>query len=902
MTLHVITLCASLIVRPPTSAFLRHQRHPRSLVVTSNLAFEVSDKGAVSISSTSSGTVVLEGVCPSLTPQRTQGGGFFLNARFPSSASAHVATLGCLRSCTRFVAAARVTRYWMGPAFGKTERDVPHDTQFLLVEQDAGNEYALLLPLIDVNSGMRASLHGRPARDRCDEFSCSDPGDELILHVESGDSAVTSAVVRPALYVATGSDPYELLARGFAEVSEKLQTFRVRTAKTLPPSVDWFGWCTWDAFYSSVEPRGVYEGLQTLCDAGVPPRTLILDDGWQQVTPSKPLHKPPSDAPAAKGAGGGGGEGLSAVTASPAAAPLAALRAAATAIVAWVGGRLLAAISAVFERFYERFVRRAPHGSWATRVWRGLTRTALKPSLWSYFDTETDFGRQLDGFEPNAKFERGEDGQHSLSSLVSAVKSELGVHYVYCWHALHGYWRGASTALGKAHDVPIMQVTPEPSRHLLTLEPQVAWDTPAVFGVGLCTTREGCDRLYDELHAPLVAAGVDGVKIDVQSGVPAMGGGIGGGTRIAAAYMRAMEASVAKRFGVAAVGTSGAKECDAGAAEGAHCINCMCHSTDNLYQYQTTAVARASDDFYPRRPESHTVHIVNVAYNSLFLGELALPDWDMFHSSHAVAGLHAAARAVGGCPVYVSDAPGLHDVPLLRSLVMRDGRVLRAQLPGRPTRDSLFADVGTDGTTALKVWNANAVGGIVGAFHVQGVAWDWRTHENVVLESEPPPLEASVRPHDVETLRASAADGAFAVWRHRGARVEVADRLASAVHVQLRAREWEVFTIVPMQRSGVVSWAPLGLGNMINAGGALIAAAELTQGSAAMIATVSCRSPGQFVAYARPGPTRVLRSAVGQGHDGGAGAVAASFAHDARTGKLEVMLPDDGVTELTVEW
>ena len=35
---------------------------------------------------------------------------------------------------------------------------------------------------------------------------------------------------------------------------------------------------------------------------------------------------------------------------------------------------------------------------------------------------------------------------------------------------------------------------------------------------GACTTREGCDRLYDELHAPLVAAGVDGVKIDVQSG------------------------------------------------------------------------------------------------------------------------------------------------------------------------------------------------------------------------------------------------------------------------------------------------------------------------------------------------------------------------------------------------
>eukprot|EP00966_Prymnesium_polylepis_P007480 171955-Prymnesium_polylepis.1 len=120
-----------------------------------------------------------------------------------------------------------------------------------------------------------------------------------------------------------------------------------------------------------------------------------------------------------------------------------------------------------------------------------------------------------------------------------------------------------------------------------------------------------------------------------------------------------MEASVAAHFGTA-------------------CINCMCHSMENLYNYAHTAVARASDDFYPMRPDSHTCHIVNVAYNSLFVGEICLPDWDMFHSLHEVAALHAAARAIGGCPVYVSDAPGQHDVQLLRRLVLPDGSVLRA--------------------------------------------------------------------------------------------------------------------------------------------------------------------------------------------------------------------------------
>ena len=74
-----------------------------------------------------------------------------------------------------------------------------------------------------------------------------------------------------------------------------------------------------------------------------------------------------------------------------------------------------------------------------------------------------------------------------------------------------------------------------------------------------------------------------------------------------------------------------------------------------------------------------------------------------------------------------------------------------------------IADVGTDGVSALKVWNANRVGGVVGAFNVQGVAWSWRTRENMrVGETLPPAVTASVRPRDVETLRKVA--GPFALF------------------------------------------------------------------------------------------------------------------------------------------
>jgi len=80
----------------------------------------------------------------------------------------------------------------------------------------------------------------------------------------------------------------------------------------------------------------------------------------------------------------------------------------------------------------------------------------------------------------------------------------------------------------------------------------------------------------------------------------------------------------------------------------------------------------------------------------------AQPDWDMFHSKHPKAALHAAARAVSGAAVYVSDLPGAHDFALLRRMVLPDGSVLRARLPGRPTRDALFMDVLRDRRSVLK--------------------------------------------------------------------------------------------------------------------------------------------------------------------------------------------------------
>ena len=843
-------LLSSALVLPGTHGSLRRALRLQggSSPIASALQLEAN-----TLRLAATGQPILDGVSACVksgADDTTASGGLFLHIRPEDDAALpeRLVSLGQLR-CSRLLAAARVTRYWMGPAFGTRASDVPLDTQFMLLELAPDGPYALLLPLIDER--VRATLHGDDGRGRRGS-------DELWLHAESGDAAVGTAAMR-ALYVAAGDEPFALLRRGFAEVAAELGSFAPLSAKALPPTVDDFGWCTWDAFYSEVTPAGVVEGLRSLRDAGTPARTLILDDGWQSVAPTKqpagaeqPAEQPQHVSPQTQGLFG-------------------AARRGAARGAAWAAALLLGVVAKVVEAFYEACVRKAPHGSVAARVWRLLAHTVLKAQLASYFEDETDFARQLDSFAPNAKFEAagGEDaGGASLAALVARVKGgEFGVRRVLCWHALHGYWRGASDALGAASGVEIEQHTPTPSTHLLSIEPQVAWDTPALFGVGIVPARDPpraaaqLRRFYDGLHAPLAAAGVDGVKIDVQSGVGALGGGgAGGGVALAGAYTRAMEASVGRRF----------------APNGAdlHCINCMCHSTENLYNYKTTSVARASDDFYPRRPHSHTVHLVNVAYNSLFLGEVCLPDWDMFHSRHEVAALHAAARAVSGGPVYVSDAPGQHDAALLRRLVLRDGTTLRAKRPGRPTRDCLFTDVGADGVSALKVWNTNGAawgGGVVGAFHVQGVAWSWRTHTNEVVQPAPPPVVARVCAADVDDLR--DADGPLVCWLHRAARLV---RLPSARHVvetTLAHREWEIFTLARVQQQqqqqqgpggaeegggGGVSWAPIGLVEMLNSGGAVVSSTLEASAPGPPRALLVTRGAGRFVAHCQPAPAQVL--------------------------------------------
>jgi raffinose synthase len=195
---------------------------------------------------------------------------------------------------------------------------------------------------------------------------------------------------------------------------------------------------------------------------------------------------------------------------------------------------------------------------------------------------------------------------------VEEAKRDHGVKYVYVWHAMAGYWGGVKPAAEGMEHYESALAYPVQSPGVMGNQPDIVMDSLSVLGLGLVHPRKVLS-FYDELHAYLASCGVDGVKVDVQNIIETLGAGHGGRVSLTRAYHRALEASVARNFP------------DNG------CISCMCHNTDMLYSARQTAVVRASDDFYPRDPASHTVHVSSVAYNTLFLGEFMQPDWDMFH-------------------------------------------------------------------------------------------------------------------------------------------------------------------------------------------------------------------------------------------------------------------------------
>lgn len=137
----------------------------------------------------------------------------------------------------------------------------------------------------------------------------------------------------------------------------------------------------------------------------------------------------------------------------------------------------------------------------------------------------------------------------------------------------------------------------------------------------------------------------------------------------------------------------------------------------NFCSFHYQNVIFVGDDFWFQDPNGDPmgsfwlqgVHMIHCSYNSLWMGQMIQPDWDMFQSDHVCAKFHAGSRAICGGPIYVSDNVGSHDFDLIKKLVFPDGTIPKCIYFPLPTRDCLFKNPLFDHTTVLKIWNFNKV-------------------------------------------------------------------------------------------------------------------------------------------------------------------------------------------------
>ncbi len=527
--------------------------------------------------------------------------------------------------------------------------------------------------------------------------------------------------------------------------------------------------------------------------------------------------------------------------------PYALVRRGACAIAEQLGSRLRAdkPTPSFVDRFgwctWDAFYRdvtpeKVPEGLQSFRAGGVEPRFMILDDGWQSVDAPTHEGL-LTSFTANDVFQR------DLSTTVKLAKERFNVEHFLVWHAVYGYWSGMhpDTMRDYAPEEVLRWYCPEVLAH--------APDMNCEYG-GPLTFRPAAEMLpafYDAYHASLKRQGVDGVKVDNQASVEGLAHGRGGRVTQMKAMRAALEHSVGHHFD-------------------GNLINCMSCAAEMFYLAEASTVTRTSTDFWPQRPETHGLHLYTNAFVSLWFGEFILPDWDMFQSTHAAGAFHAAARAISGGPVYVSDKPGEHDFALLRRLVLSDGSVPRALDVARPTWDCLFVDPTTN-PSLLKLYNTNATSYVVVAFN----AFHDPSPANRIV--------GSVGPADIPQLRDKPGSYAlYFVESGHFATLESDER----VSFTLANLEFEVVVIAPI-RNGA---AALGLIDKLNPGGAVVAIEQTARHLSAHF-----EDGGRAMFYCRDRPCAVRVD----------GELVKTFEYRSETGALIVELLSAGAQQLTLE-
>ncbi|TKY61695.1 Stachyose synthase [Spatholobus suberectus] len=715
-----------------------------------------------------------------------------------------------------FLSIFRFKTWWSTQWVGNSGSDLQMETQWVLVQVPEIKSYVVIIPIIE--KSFRSALH---------------PGSDghVMICAESGSTRVKASSFGAIAYVHVSENPYDLMKEAYSALRVHLNTFRLLEEKTVPKIVDKFGWCTWDAFYLTVNPVGVWHGLKDFAEGGVAPRFVIIDDGWQSVNFDG--DNPNEDA---KNLVLGGEQmtarlhrldegdkfknyrlGLLSGPNAPSFNPKTV--------------KELIAKGIEVERLgKQRDEAVSSGGSNLTEIESRIVK--VKKEIDDLFGGEG---------------ERSEDcgGRGGIKAFTRDLRTEFkGLDDVYVWHALCGAWGGVRP--GATHlDSKIIPCKLSPG--LDGTMQDLAVVNIVKGSVGLVHPRQAND-FYDSMHSYLAQSGVTGVKIDVIHTLEYVCEEYGGRVELAKAYYDGLTNSVVKNF------------------NGSGIIASMQQCNDFFFLgTKQIPMGRVGDDFWFQDPNGDPmgvfwlqgVHMIHCSYNSLWMGQMIQPDWDMFQSDHVCAKFHAGSRAICGGPVYLSDNVGSHDFDLIKKLVFPDGTVPRCIHFPLPTRDCLFRNPLSDQKTVLKIWNFNKYGGVIGAFNCQGAGWDPKVQKIRGFPECYKPISCTVHVTEVEwdqkreaTHMGKAEE--YVVYLNQAEELHLMTPKSEPLQITIQPSTFELYNFVPVTKlDGSIKFAPIGLTNMFNSGGTIQELEYVEMG-----AKLKVKGGGSFLAYSSVSPKK----------------------------------------------
>ena len=154
--------------------------------------------------------------------------------------------------------------WWSRPAFINTFEDIPQRTQALFLEGE--KSYGFFLPMVGNKTKTYITR-----------------GTKTTLSLEM--TAYTGGINQVddlCFVLSEGNDLYKSIEEVFAKACS-LKNIPMRKDRKYPEIFEYFGWCSWDAFYTNISEEKVLQKVKELKEKNIPVRWILMDDGWLNI-------------------------------------------------------------------------------------------------------------------------------------------------------------------------------------------------------------------------------------------------------------------------------------------------------------------------------------------------------------------------------------------------------------------------------------------------------------------------------------------------------------------------------------------------------------------------------------------------------------------------------------------